>query len=92
MNCSEHSMQEVLVKSDPKSCSQEDNHGNANVSTIVAANDFVVASSAREILLGRNVENSQRGQEIISVGKPSAAEDLCTKSKGPFFKTSNVII
>ncbi len=72
--------------------SQEEIHGNPDVSTNAAANESAIGPSAREVLLGRNAENSAKGQEMISVGIPSTAEDLSTKSKGLFFKTANVII
>jgi len=92
MYCFEHSMQEVVEMSVANTISQEDNHGKLDVSINGAANDCAVGPSAREILLGRNAENSTKGQEMISVGMPSTAEDISTKNKGLFIKTSNVSI
>ena len=83
-------MKEILEMSASNTISQEDNDGNLDASRNGAANDCAVGPSAREILLGRNAENSTMGQEMISVGMPSTAEDISTKNKGLFTKASNV--
>ena len=85
-------MQEFLEMSVSNTKSQEEKHGKPDVSINGAANDCAAGPSAREILVGRNAENSTKGQEMYSVDVLSTAEDISTKNKVLFFKSSNVRI
>jgi hypothetical protein len=89
MHCSEHSMQAV----EPAvPCIAQGDRNYREASTNGAGKEDVVGTSAREILLGLNAQNSNMGQEMFPAGMPSTADDLSFKNKGLLCKASNVII